>query len=303
MIHKIINGKMNEIELMPLKRLNTSLDAARHAYPIDAINVGSRIATTIDISNCIHVWSLETSLHRTCALQNDLIKSIQFNEPVWATCLDEIDKYLFVGLANGSLKSVDLTSNAVIEFLTSVPIGITHLGTLRTSSMSTLLFLVRLNGFIELVEFSTVAFVLLDSLAVCLNAPIINLVHSAEYILAAGQDSVIRVVKLNAKPILSETSTSGGLLSSVRPNAPGYLLLMFELSEHGDSPITAMCLDRNNCINAATGSQNGYICIWNLLMGECTHKLNRKKSKFLKNSELFFNKPDIHEKIRTFYLL
>lgn len=197
---------------------------------------------------------------------------------------------MFIGFSNGTLKAIDLVTNVIEDYPTSAQVGITHLVILKSTLIlsankpgaanTSLILAARLNGYIELIEFSSI-FTQLDTLSVCQNAPVVNLSYSGEYILASGQDCVLRVVKL--KP----TSAASLLAPTINPQSK-CLNLMFELSEHGDSPITTMCMDRDNCINAATGSKNGCICVWNLLMGECTQKLNYKKGNSNPQNFIFF---------------
>lgn len=111
MISKIINGKMDDIDLRPLKRFNTKWDmvtetssssaavskqqnAAYHEYPLDLVVCGSRLFATSDISNCVNVWSLEMPSLSTAA-SNDLIKSIKLSNnsvSIWSMSLDETDR-------------------------------------------------------------------------------------------------------------------------------------------------------------------------------------------------------------------
>lgn len=208
-----------------------------------------------------------------------------------------IYSYLFLGMSNGMLKSVDLAINKLVTYETSAPIGITHLVPLQPSlslsntiqpdgeggNVGTVIILTaRLNGFLEVVEFSyntPNSFVQLDSLEVCHRSPILHLVYSGEYLLAVGQDCTLKVVKLTPQYPNTPSHQNNIMLTPSLSHLPNrYLNLMYELTEHGDSAITAMCIDRDNCINAVTGSQNGLVCVWNLLMGECTQKLNIQKS-------------------------
>lgn len=209
-----------------------------------------------------------------------------------------IYSYLFLGMSNGMLKSVDLATNTLADYETTAAIGITHLVSLEPSlnlsnkiqpgregvNAGTIVILTaRLNGFLELVEFSSHSpnsFVQLDSLDACHRSPILHLVYSGEYLLAVGQDCVLKVAKLTSQYLTTPSHHQHNiLLTPMLSHLPNrYLNLMYELTEHGDSAITAMCIDRDNCINAVTGSQNGLVCVWNLLTGECTQKLNIQKS-------------------------
>jgi WD40 repeat protein len=181
---------------------------------------------------------------------------------------------------------VDLTDNTSMDYTKNAPIGITHLIVLKPNlrqfqtgdkSLSCLVLIGRLNGYLELVEFSVQnGYSQLETLRLCHNAPLINIIYSGDYILVVGQDYTLKVVKFNSSH--SSISYSEPTISQ---NHVRYLTLMFELNEHEDSPITSMCIDKENCINAATGSQNGLICVWNLFTGECKLKLNKKKSKRL----------------------
>lgn len=303
-INKIINGKMDDIDVAPLKCFNErSAGRPCHQYALDIAACGSRVFATSDISNRINVWSLDT---RSMSTSHDLIMSVKINDAnggdvsVWAMCFDEHDRlgwglskcwwptqsnssiherYLFIGLSNGMLKSLDLVSQSVMAYSTSAPIGITHLVRLSHRSVSpaaSLLLVGRLNGYLELVEFAAPSFGQADTLQVCaLYSPLVNVACSSgggDYVLAATASGYLKVIKINHSP-----------LSLHQPSAlRASLSLMFELSEHHQggilpwsSPITAMCVDQDNCINAATGCHNGSIFLWNLFTGQCCHKLNK----------------------------
>lgn len=98
MIEKIINGKMDEIDLIPLKRFNTNWNSLeKHQYPIDLLFCGSKTLATSDISNQIKIWPLESS----SSIPSDNIKTIKLNEhqnissemlSIWSISLDETDR-------------------------------------------------------------------------------------------------------------------------------------------------------------------------------------------------------------------
>lgn len=117
MINKIINGKMDNIELVPLKRFNTkwASAASRHDYPIDVLTCGSHVVVTADIGNRVNIWSLDS--HADMAAMNsatglgltgDLIKSIKLSNSnarnminsatstsIWSICIGSNDRYIF----------------------------------------------------------------------------------------------------------------------------------------------------------------------------------------------------------------
>lgn len=125
MINKIINGKMDDIELVPFKRFNTKWDpttSSRHEYPIDVLTCGTHIVATADLSNRVNIWSLDPpSSMRTSAIPGgggrltlpvgDLIKSIKLSDntmmngnggtsstaavattSIWSICIDPSDR-------------------------------------------------------------------------------------------------------------------------------------------------------------------------------------------------------------------
>ena len=99
MINKIINGKMDDIEMLPYKRFNTSWDTSRHEYPLDVLTSGSHVLATTDISNRVNIWSLDSSTRRisSSAANGDLVKSIKLNDEIastsiWSVCIDSSDR-------------------------------------------------------------------------------------------------------------------------------------------------------------------------------------------------------------------
>lgn len=101
---------MDDIEMIPLKRFNTSWDdeASRHEYPVDVLACGSRLVATADISNRVNLWSLETGMIRRATVNNsligsegDLVKSIKLTDTtasfspstsIWSICFDPNDR-------------------------------------------------------------------------------------------------------------------------------------------------------------------------------------------------------------------
>lgn len=102
-INKIINGKKDDIEVVPFKQFNIIWQNEKHEYPLDLIAFGSNLCATSDISNQINLWSLELSLPNTNGLiqeSSDLIKTLRLNEhiksqatSIWCICLEENDRY------------------------------------------------------------------------------------------------------------------------------------------------------------------------------------------------------------------
>ena len=52
---------------------------------------------------------------------------------------------------------------------------------------------------------------------------------------------------------------------------------MYDLTEHIQSTITSICIDKDNTLNAATGCQNGIIYVWNLFTGDRIQIFNKQK--------------------------
>ena len=119
LINQIINGQKDHVELRPLKFLNVQDDSAtnsRHHHPfaIDLIVCGNDLCVTVDISNQINVWSLNSSIHTNAT--SDLVLTILMdnitrnNNSVWSMTLTSDDRYLFVGQSSGQLTAFDLCS-------------------------------------------------------------------------------------------------------------------------------------------------------------------------------------------------
>lgn len=81
-LERVINGKRNNVELQPLKVLNSSYREGRHEYPVDLITYGAHFVCTSDLSNRVHVWSLDsTGVDSAGNIRtNDLIKTINLNQ-------------------------------------------------------------------------------------------------------------------------------------------------------------------------------------------------------------------------------
>lgn len=181
---------------------------------------------------------------------------------------------MFVGFSNGTLKSFDLETHYLIDYTINAPIGITHIINISSNLFKTadrnssVMLLGRLNGYVELVEFCpSSAIVQLDLIEIFHTAPLIYLLVSGDYIIASGQDAQLKVLRVNSSP-RSSSSVVG---------KSGYLNVMYDLTGYVDSPVTSICVDKDSSINAATGTQNGVIYVWNLFTGDCILKFNRNK--------------------------
>lgn len=270
-LNKIINGQKDDIQLVPFKLIN-----CKHEYPLDLISTSSNLFATSDLANRINIWSLEANRVET---ENDLIKSIALNQgSIWSMTLTDDDQFILIGLADGILKIINILTNKVLDFKSKNSSGITHLNQIKSTlkqsqtnllvqtSPECLILVSRLSGFIELVDLSSKNASLICTLRAH-HTPITNLFYPniGDYFLTTGQDYLLKVIKI--KPLYQNTDKE--------------LNIMFELIEHGQNQITSMSIDKENTINAATGSQDGAICLWNLFTGECKFKLknmsNNKK--------------------------
>lgn len=301
MLNKIINGQKNDIDLAPYKIFNSDEefrnDSLKHNYPLDLISsTGSSLLASSDLSNEIKVWSLGQV---ESGSSNDLFKSVNLNDgncSIWTMCLTDDDKFIFIGQSDGLIKNIDLETNQIecCGDQQNLP-GITHLLQIKSklnktdsfyqsqksslllqssiiNQFSYLILLSRLNGYLELVEFSNNGIKFLCNLRVH-NCPITNIFYAngGDYLMTTGQDLVLNIVKINTSKLKSQQFQT--------LNTEKELTLMFDVSEHGDSMITSMCIDKENTINAATGSEDGIVCLWNLFTGECKFKLTNTKKR------------------------
>ena len=145
----------------------------------------------------------------------------------------------------------------------------------------------RLNGYMELVKFNFAHkkedkhaqfFHLLSTLRVH-DSPITSLAYSenGSYLMTTSQDCLLKIVKINKASSVSLLPSIMGARDDIDEKEE--LSLMFALSEHDESMITAMCIDQQNTLNAASGSENGVICLWNLFTGQCKFKLLNHKAR------------------------
>jgi hypothetical protein len=136
------------------------------------------------------------------------------------------------------------------------------------------------------------------------DSPITNLYYPkmGDYLLSTSQDCQLKVIKINVSIINNEIiyqqypkmqkNSSSNMLSTQpvyintnknfndeydKNGIKEEISLLFSLNQNNSSLITAMCIDSDNILNAATGSQNGVICLWNLFTGECKQKMCNKK--------------------------
>jgi hypothetical protein len=136
-IHQIINGQKDQLELKPLKTLNHNNQIfaenfTNHNFSVDMIENGNYLCVTADLNNQINVWSLVPQSLQTSfpflngdsnlkslifseSVKNDLILSINmqaFNRDtsVWSLSLTNDDRFLFIGQSDGQLTSFDLFS-------------------------------------------------------------------------------------------------------------------------------------------------------------------------------------------------
>ena len=208
---------------------------------------------------------------------------------------------MFVGQADGQLVAFDLFSkdksrlsvrNSLDEKSFNLnKTGITHLFQIKLNHVSKkqpspagyFLVAARLNGFLELIKFNTKKeekfsfYNLLDAIRVHETA-LTNIAYSEEgsYILTTSQDCLVKIIKVN------KSSSMSALPSNLDEREKEELSLMFVLNDHAETMITSMCIDAQNALNAATGAQNGTICVWNLFTGQCKFKFentNGKQSK------------------------
>jgi hypothetical protein len=300
LINKIINGQKDNVDLNALKMLNTEPNA-RHAYPVDLLSCGNCVCATSDVANKIHVWSLLKTQNRS-----NLIKIIDLNETqssaaVWCMCVSDDDKFLFLGQSNGVFKCIDLAepySSPSFDY-NSNQSGITNLIQIKSKlsipfQFGYLVLLTCLDGCIELVSFNVkrpasrqepaFSFVLFAQIRVH-NMPITNQVfsHSSDYLLTTSQDCLLKLVKINKSIIENEMPLAA---SPALQQSDKIMIIIYELSTRRImnelSLVTSMCIYDNSARNELTGAsgyQNGTICVWNFLNGECEFKLRAKSAK------------------------
>lgn len=145
------------------------------------------------------------------------------------------------------------------------------------------------------------------------DLPITNLYYPkmGDYLLSTSQDCDLKVIKINTNIINNETidlqqqiskKSSSNMINSQQPVyintiknsndektkneiVKEEICLLFSANEIDSSLITAMCIDNDNILNAATGSQNGMISVWNLFTGECKLKVKICNKKNNTNEE------------------
>ena len=183
-------------------------------------------------------------------------------------------------IQNSTISNSTNTSSASLN-------GLVNDGSQSSDLVVYLMLCVRLNGHLELVKFnsnqiSASTFSLVSSIRVD-HTPITNLFYAygGDYLMTTSQDCLLKIVKVNK--FVDQMPNSGG----------EDLKIMLVSNEHGSSMITAMCIDNENTLNAATGSQDGTICLWNLFTGQLkfklktnnfdSHKLNKSKHRDTNN--------------------
>ncbi|CAF0771596.1 unnamed protein product [Brachionus calyciflorus] len=276
-INKVINGQQDEIDLIPFKTINLQNEKDKHEYPLDLIATSSSFLATSDISNQIKLWSLNDTE------SSDLIKTYSLNNQisVWSISISDDNKYIFLGFSNGLIKIINLNTNEVREHESKDSNGVTYIKELKSKKNNTDSFIQknfnpeneiaykilssRLNGIIELIEFKLNKSSMIFSLRPH-RSPITNLcyVSGGDYLMTTGQDYLLKIIKINWS---NSKSSDMGLYEKD-------LKIMFESNDHGDCLITALCIDKENTINAASGSQDGTIFIWNLFTCEKLRVLN-----------------------------
>ena len=81
------------------------------------------------------------------------------------------------------------------------------------------------------------------------NLPITKFCYVKDYLLTTSQDCLLKAIRIEP------------------------LGVAFVSSDHGESQISAICVDMENPTSAATGSNDGLICLFNLFTGQCEHRL------------------------------
>jgi hypothetical protein len=199
--------------------------------------------------------------------------------------LDSVEKSSSSFLLQNSTSNSNNTSSASLN-------GLVNDSSQSSDLVVYLVLCVRLNGHLELVKFNSVGksandqisastFSLVSSIRVD-HTPITNLFYAygGDYLITTSQDCLMKVVKVNK-------------FVDQMPNSGEDLKIILVSNEHGSSMITAMCIDNENTLNAATGSQDGTICLWNLFTGQLkfklktnnfdSHKLNKSKHRDTNN--------------------
>lgn len=273
-INKIINGQKDEIDLVPFKTIDCDSEL-RHDYSLDLLSIGSCLFVTSDVSNQLKIWSLDDSIYNTINMDNCA--------SIWSICLTDDDQFVLVGFSDGSAKFINLTTNHTIDYQSNNSNGITDIKELKSKINKSDTFLrqnfsflneenysysfliCRLNGVLELIEIENKNFNLMYKMKAH-GSPITNFCYAngGDYLLTSSQDLILKIIKINC----SNFNQNDKIIKQKE------LRIMFESIDHADSPITSICIDKDNTINAATGSQDGTIFIWNLFTCEKIRVLN-----------------------------
>lgn len=274
-INKIINGQQDEIDLVPFKTFNDHSEN-RHEYSLDVLTTGSSSLVSSDVSNKLKIWSLNE------AVSSDIssIFNMESCSSIWSICMTGDDNYIFVGFSDGYGKLLDLNRNYSIDYCSNNANGITDAKELQSKNKNSDSFIKsnfnyfdscynflisRINGVLELIEFKNQNFNLIYSIRAH-SSPITNLcyVNGGDYLVTSGQDFLLKIIKID----WSRNQQQDQITREKE------LRIMFESIDHGNSHITSICIDKENTINAASGSQDGTIFIWNLFTCEKIRVLN-----------------------------
>lgn len=131
-------------------------------------------------------------------------------------------------------------------------------------------------------------------------SPITNLNYppGASLVFLATQDNQLKLIKINN----TTSSSYYGLVTApsalISENAAAtaaspQLQIRFASNEHGNARVTAICVDKDGYLNAATGSDDGLVCIWNLFTSDCVFKIKRNLKNAHKRRSVFrrMNRP------------
>ena len=272
---------------MPFKSINCETDLKKHEYPIDLISTSPSLFATSDVSNQIKLWSYDSE-------SQDLIKTFKLNEntSIWSMCITEDSQFILIGFSDGSVKMINLSINNITrEHGHNESNGVTYLKELKSKNKNSdsfihksspnlsqenryTILIARLSGLLEVIEFNNQTSSSLFTLRAH-RSPITSLFYASggDYLMTSGQDFLLKIIKIN----FSNQNPSEQIVHEKK------LKIMFESEDHGESLITAICIDKENTINGASGSQDGTIFIWNLFTGERLRVLNDIMNSMLKS--------------------
>lgn len=300
LLNKIINGQKDDVDLTPVKYLNSEHISKLHKYPIDLISYGTFKCATCDINNQIIIWSLNISLSST---ENECLQAINLNliinksqdQPniaIWSLCLTSDDKYLFVGQSNGEMRVFNLqlttddhTQNKVYHQeaspVSTLNNGITHIvnyknlfpnsylmdlsieNNYRDPSESLYVVIIRLNGFIELIKYNE-----------AFPSPSLSPCFQSMFSIRAHMSPVTQISSNSSHFITTSQDCTFRVFKFCVINND--LAMEIVLTEQLKSEITSIAIQDTY---AALGTRDGLIYLWNLAFGRCEFCLCRPRPK------------------------